>query len=120
MGTRADFYIGTGEGAEWLGSIAWDGYEIDEADAHPVKDASTKDEYRASVAEYLSGRDDATLPDSGWPWPWDDSNTTDYAYSFVDGATRAFPWGEGASWPNMAGRKNVARGTRSGMIVVGA
>lgn len=25
MGTRADFYIGRGENAEWLGSIAWDG-----------------------------------------------------------------------------------------------
>jgi hypothetical protein len=25
MGTRADFYVGRGETAEWLGSIAWDG-----------------------------------------------------------------------------------------------
>jgi hypothetical protein len=26
MGTRADFYVGRGETAEYLGSIAWDGY----------------------------------------------------------------------------------------------
>ena len=26
MGTRADFYIGRGATAEWIGSIAWDGY----------------------------------------------------------------------------------------------
>ena len=26
MGTRADFYIGKGTDAEWLGSIAWNGY----------------------------------------------------------------------------------------------
>jgi hypothetical protein len=26
MGTRADFYVGRGGQAEWLGSIAWDGY----------------------------------------------------------------------------------------------
>ena len=25
MGTRADFYVGRGESAEWLGSVAWDG-----------------------------------------------------------------------------------------------
>jgi len=27
MGTRADFYVGMGKDAEWLGSVAWDGYE---------------------------------------------------------------------------------------------
>lgn len=26
MGTRADFYVGTGANAEWLGSIAYDGH----------------------------------------------------------------------------------------------
>jgi len=26
MGTRADFYVGRGETAEWVGSVAWDGY----------------------------------------------------------------------------------------------
>jgi len=26
MGTRADFYVGIGPEAEWVGSIAYDGY----------------------------------------------------------------------------------------------
>ena len=26
MGTRADFYVGRGDAAEWIGSIAYDGY----------------------------------------------------------------------------------------------
>jgi hypothetical protein len=26
MGTRADFYVGRGPDAEWLGSVAMDGY----------------------------------------------------------------------------------------------
>ena len=26
MGTRADLYIGRGTDAEWIGSVAWDGY----------------------------------------------------------------------------------------------
>jgi hypothetical protein len=26
MGTRADFYVGRGKDAEWLGSVAFDGY----------------------------------------------------------------------------------------------
>lgn len=26
MGTIADFYVGRGPKAEWIGSIAWDGY----------------------------------------------------------------------------------------------
>ena len=27
MGTRADFYVGVGKKAEWLGNVAWDGDE---------------------------------------------------------------------------------------------
>src|SRR5690348_12684803 len=98
MGTRADFYIGTGEQAEWLGSIAFDGYRIDEmkkADTSSnadlsacwqIKTAKTADEFRAAVAALLAVNDDATTPDQGWPWPWETSRTTDYAYAFVDGS----------------------------------
>ena len=130
MGTRADFYIGTGPDAEWLGSLGFDGYRIDEMEekhADKTKDhaacwqiKTAKDEanYRTAVADLLKLNDDATLPEQGWPWPWEDSHTTDYAYAFVDGACKPFPWGEGAEWPNMSERKNVTFGQRSGMIVV--
>jgi hypothetical protein len=80
MGTRADFYLGRGKDAEWLGSIAWDGYP--EAIDCVILQAGTKPEYLAAVKAFLAGRDDSTLPADGWPWPWEDSNTTDCAYAF--------------------------------------
>jgi hypothetical protein len=132
MGTRADFYVGTGPEAEWLGSIAFDGYRIDDmqekhADKNPdnaacwaIKTATTEGDYRAAVVTLLSINDDATTPDQGWPWPWEDSHTTDYAYAFVDGACKPFPWGRGAEWPNMKDRQKVTFGPRSGVLVFGA
>lgn len=78
MGTRADFYVSKPDGLEWLGSIAWDGYDIDH-----VALASTEEQYRQSLEEFFASRDDVTRPEQGWPWPWDNSNTTDYGYVFV-------------------------------------
>jgi hypothetical protein len=63
MGTRAYFYVGRGKQAEWIGSIAWDGDEIPDA----VAKAKTEKTYRKRVAEFFADRDDATLPESGWP-----------------------------------------------------
>lgn len=107
MGTRADFYIGRGADAEWLGSIAWDGYppgitphgektvrrynemvHVDEewpAGAH-LFDATNEADFRARVERFFQYRKDVTRPAEGWPWPWEDSCTTDYAYAF-DGGT---------------------------------
>src|SRR5258708_6284064 len=81
MGTRADFYAGKGKSAEWLGSIAWDGQEI----AGYIRAAKTEKNYRKAVEVFLASRDDATLPAQGWPWPWNDSGTTDCSYWFFDG-----------------------------------
>lgn len=93
MGTRADLYVGRGESAEWLGSITWDGYPsgIDT----PVLTASTEQEYRAEVAEFFATRDDVTLASEFWPWPWEDSRTTDYAYAFEGGKVFASSFGYG-------------------------
>ncbi len=115
MGTRADFYVGVGKDAEWLGSIAWDGYEIEEADdvktpAHRVRRAQTEADYRAAVQAFLESRDDATYPKDGWPWPWEDSNITDYAYAFVDGEVKWFNDCEQREWPNMKEKQNVQFG----------
>lgn len=50
------------------------------------------------------------------PWPWDDSNTTDYAYVFHDGAV-TIPH-ESVDWLlNMATRKNVQWGSQKGGIL---
>jgi hypothetical protein len=139
MGTRADFYIGRGESAEWLGSIAWDGYPdgIDK----DVLTAITPVQFKMALGRFFASRDDVTLPEQGWPWPWDDSGTTDFAYA-LDGAVWASSFGgawfvaadgepqdedgadewvptSGAVFPNMADRKKVTYGSRSGVMVIG-
>ena len=141
MGTRADFYVGRDTSAEWIGSIAWDGYR-DGIDA-AVLSASDESSYREAVAKFLADRDDATLPEQGWPWPWDDSSTSDCSYWFFDGTvwderrgtyqpcSEAQPETDEAyeasvanatviSFPNMKDRKAVTLGRRSGLIVLGA
>ena len=47
MGTRADFYIGSGKDAEWLGSVAFDGYEWDDNADCALMTATTPDEFPA-------------------------------------------------------------------------
>lgn len=131
MGTRADFYVGRGENAEWLGSIGWDGYPsgIDTT----VLAAEDADTFRASVEEFLRGHD-GIFPREGWPWPWDTSHMTDYAYAFDGGKVYASCFGsawfdaklepeertkeKGAVFPDMSKRKNVQMGPRSGAIIV--
>ena len=132
MGTRADFYVGRGEKAEWLGSIAWDGYPegLDE----PLLLSSTEGDFRHQVS-LLETRDDWTAPSDGWPWPWDDSRKTDCAYAFDDGKVwisffgsewqecqrQGFDYPETddtAVFPDMSSRKRVTFGKRSGVILV--
>lgn len=136
MGTRADFYVGRGEMANWLGSIAWDGYPggIDKV----VLRAKNTSDFVAAVGKFFTGRTDVTLPENGWPWPWEESCTTDYAYALDDGCVWAScfgsPWWKatrkqpdepkgtalGAMFPNMKSRQNVTMGPRSGVLVFGA
>jgi len=97
MGTRADYYIGRGPDAIWLGSTAYDGYP-DGIFAHQPGHISLKlisDDlsWSTAVETFLEGRDDSTLPERGWPWPWDDSATTDWAYAYDDGKVWASYFG---------------------------
>ncbi len=132
MGTRADFYVGKGKDAEWIGSIAWDGYP--DGIVEQVLKATTEQSFRDAVLAFLAARRDATLPAQGWPWPWEDSHTTDYAYCFDEGAVLTFNWGrlvvEGADedddegpkapFPDMTARQNVTLGKRSGVMILGS
>ncbi len=144
MGTRADFYVGRGPEAEWLGSIGMDGYPDGEPlvllvrlDGEAAQLPMTGEvAYREAVDEILDGRY-ATRPEQGWPWPWETSATTDYAYAWDDDklwfscfgrpwvewhdATEADDDGEGerAVFPDMTARQNVAMDARSGMLSVG-
>lgn len=72
MGTRADFYIRKEKELTWLGSIAWDGYEIGN-----IGKAVSEKSYMSRLSKFLSERDDATYPKNGWPWPWKNSKLTD-------------------------------------------
>lgn len=133
MGTRADFYMGRGKDAEWLGSIAWDGYP--EGIDKKILLAEIESEFRNFVSTFLQ-REDGTLPEQGWPWPWEDSNTSDYAYAFDNGVVYGTCFGHGwwvakdgepqdqeedipkiTDWPNMKDRQNVTLGKRSGLMV---
>lgn len=145
MGTRADFYIRTNPInepkpiLEWLGSVAYDGYpeEFDDNAGILAMTASDPSEFRAAVSELLSKRDDATLPDRGWPWPWEDSLLTDFAYVFENGQVKIFNFGRPFDpsknddetnqntpkakgyFPDMSACKNVRFDKGSGVIFLG-
>lgn len=95
MGTRADFYYeDTKKQLHWIGSIGWDGYArgVDFLYRSP----KTIPEFKTRVAKFLSTREDATLPKQGWPWPWETSKTTDYAYIFRKGKVYVSNYGSNA------------------------
>lgn len=132
MGTRADFYLGRGENAEWIGSVAMDAYPDGIATA--VLSAASEDGFTAALLRFIADRDDFTSPEDGWPWPWKDSCLTDYSYAYEDGAVWTSRFGgqwirsiEGepdrnlpktATFPDMTERMAVAFDQRSGAIFV--
>lgn len=136
MGTRSDFYVKRGEDAEWIGSFAWDGYPGGfDASLYGV---TTEQAFREWVATEAAKRDDFTHPDQGWPWPWETSHTTDFAYAFDEGRVWVADFGKGwVAWrpefmleddsfenqprvvfPDMSDRKAVTYGKRSGTITI--
>lgn len=85
MGTRADFYVGIGENARWIGSVAYDGY----ADGNPSELSKLKNPTAISFIKAVRKirrelpkkyPDTWCDPSEGWPWPWETSETTDYSY----------------------------------------
>lgn len=118
MGTRADFYVGTGADAEWIGSVAWNGGEWTDHRCD-LANADSEQSFRDTVGTILGSRDDATTPDMGWPWPWNNSATTDYTYWWDGHSFRHDTWSE-LGWPDMSEKSNPTLGQRSGVIVVGS
>jgi hypothetical protein len=139
MGTRADFYVGRGENAEWIGSITWDGYP-DGIDGN-VFVSDSEESYRMAVSAFFANRDDVTSPNESWPWPWENSQLTDYAYAYDDEVVYAssfgHPWfvvdhsaencgepeeddGSKVAFPDMTERKGGWDHimSRSGMMIV--
>ena len=127
--------LGEGNDAEWLGSIAMDGYP--DGNPEPILKETTEAGWRQAVRALLDGDKHATKPEQGWPWPWEDSHTTDYSYTFLNGKVMASAWGH--AWfdplcppaeeeelesgkilfPNMKDRQAVTFGPRSGLLVIG-
>jgi hypothetical protein len=90
MGTRADFYVGVDpETMEWIGSIAWDGYAVGKPKILAL--ATTEEEFRSSVSQILLETEDSYRPEQGWPWSWDSSELTDYAYAWGGGRALTNP-----------------------------
>ena len=132
MGTRADFYVRNGDHGEWLGSIAWDGYEWEEGN-FPLTEAKTPEDFRAAVQDIANDRQDFTDPSEGWPWPWGNSLTTDYSYVFNEGLVEVYRFGRKKlsvdgeevnyadnkeEWfPDMTSIQNVTLGPRSGVML---
>lgn len=93
MGTRADFYVGHGKNAEWLGSQRYDGFP--ERLPNDLVMAATEDHYRKAVAGHLASLGHGILPRCGWPWPWGGSSMTNVAYAFDGGEVWAAIFGYG-------------------------
>lgn len=140
MSTRGDFYIGLGQQAEWLGSLAH-GYPCTVVE-RLILDSHTADEWRANVTALVGAREDGSTPADGWPWPWNNSGLTDYAYTWSEGRVQASCFGapffdplgpepgligesqpmdeDSGYWPDMKARANVQMfGPRSGILLVG-
>lgn len=84
VGTRADYYAACrGKPPEWLGSTAWDG--TPETILPHLAPCTKKYYFLKNLKHLLESRDDSTMPNQGWPWPWEDSKTTDYTYMYYNG-----------------------------------
>lgn len=85
--TKADFYVGTGSDARWIGSIRADGYPVDGLISPEIFLQVNKIMFEEMVLDLLrKGKQDdwAAIADEGdpWPWLWIDSYITDYTYMF--------------------------------------
>lgn len=128
MGTRADFYVGRGKKAKYLGSIAWDGYSFHEkflaGKKESIMDSKDEVEFQSNVEKMIKNRDDGTLAKDGFPFPWNDSRTTDYAYCFDKGKVWVYLFGslngkgKQRSFPDMRKMHNVQFGDKSGLIII--
>lgn len=130
MGTRADFYIQEEKilkSTDWLGSIAWDGYP--EGIDPEIINAINATDFLVKFLTFVKDRKDFTPREYGWPWPWEDSLTTDYAYVFKDDKVDIYCFGhpngdetEDAPkvdiFPNMKHIQNIQSGDKSGLIVI--
>lgn len=113
MGTRGDFFIGRGDDARWLGSVAYDGYMASAKTpfgiTSKVLESKSEEEFELRVEEFFQERvrmtiehrrqmeeqygfdynddpsDQIIRPGQSWPWPWPEFTYSDYSYAFDQG-----------------------------------
>ena len=96
MGSKADFYVGRGIESEWLGSLKWDG--LPAGLPSEILTVTVEEVYRTEVTTLLSVRGDGVVALEGWPWPWDTSHGTKYAYAFDPKVNCVMASCYGSSW----------------------
>ncbi|HEY4024270.1 MAG TPA: hypothetical protein VGM75_36680 [Pseudonocardiaceae bacterium] len=92
MGTRSDFYVGTGTDAEWIGSLQFGCHPdalLKDWYGHAALTARTHNAYREAVDQLLftwavNGLGAAHRARYGWPWPWNTSHCNDWVLTFAD------------------------------------
>jgi len=111
MGTRANFFIGdpaVGD-YEWLGCVAFDGYEFaeDKNGKYALGMVTDEDVFRMFVDIVKSERQDFADPnEGGYPFPWvDDIFLTDFSYAFIDGKVKVTAFNCG--WVDVADYDNI-------------
>lgn len=79
---------------EWVGSYGWDGYPGGVPKKMGLLTVKNETDYRANILEFLEEHDGYIADKHGWPWPWDNSGTTDYYYIFHEGRVlvSCFDW----------------------------
>lgn len=93
---RADFYVGKGDNARWIGSVETDGYPatrgIKTAGVpQKILKCTKKAVFEKSLKRFIKKRKknqwshgNAWDESDGWPWNWTNSSYTDYSYWFFD------------------------------------
>ena len=106
MGTRANFFIGdpaVGD-YEWLGCVAFDGYEFaeDKNGKYCLGMVTNEDVFRMFVDTVKDERQDFADPnEGGYPFPWvNDIFLTDFSYALIDGKVKVTIFNSG--WRDIA------------------
>jgi hypothetical protein len=80
---RADFYLGRGKRALWLGSLREHGAPVHLR--YALKRCNDQRAFYAAALELVTSIPDGVPREQGWPWSYPDSSQTDYTYAFDDG-----------------------------------
>lgn len=118
---RADFYVGLGENARWLGSIADGGHPAVMTAQHDLFNLDGNESDYAETTfvgmaeSIVNDAHDAGVPvrwaalGAEWPWDYDTSVGTQYTYAWNNGCIHVFEYGYmiAQHYPNGARRPSV-------------